>query len=109
MRIAILDDVHRAYEGTAGVSRLRDRAEVQIFTDPFRDPGVLRGFDAIVANRERTRFTRDLLQQLPNLKIIAQTGNHAYHIDLAAAEERQIVVAKAAGGFVEVRRSLLSG
>ena len=99
MRIAILDDVHCAYEGTTGVSRLRDRAEVQIFTGPFGDPAVLRGFDAVVANRERTRFTRDLLQQLPNLKIIAQTGNHAYHIDLPAAEERQIIVAKAAGGF----------
>jgi hypothetical protein len=60
MRIAILDDVHHAYEGTTGVSRLRDRAEVQIFTGPFGDPAVLRSFDAIVANRERTRFTRDL-------------------------------------------------
>src|SRR5262245_45292447 len=77
MRIAILDDVHRGYEGTTGVSRLRDRGEVQIFTGPFGDPAVLRSFDAIVANRERTRFTRDLLQQLPNLKIIAQTGNHS--------------------------------
>jgi hypothetical protein len=68
MRIAILDDVHRAYEGTTGVSRLRGRADVQIFTGPFGDPAALRGFDAIVANRERTRFTRDLLQQLPNLQ-----------------------------------------
>jgi phosphoglycerate dehydrogenase-like enzyme len=99
MRVAILDDVHRAYEGTTGVHRLRDRAEVKIFTCPVADPTVLRDFDAVVANRERTRFTRTLLQQLPNLQIIAQTGNHAYHIDLAAAEERQIIVAKAAGGF----------
>ena len=109
MRVAILDDVHRAYEGTTGVSRLRDRAEVQIFTGPFGDPAVLLSFDAVVANRERTRFTRDLLQQLPNLQIIAQTGNHAYHIDLTAAEERKIIVAKAAGGFVEARQSLRSG
>src|ERR1019366_4521259 len=93
------DDIHSAYEGTAGVRRLRDRAEVQIFIHPFGDPSVLRGFDALVANRERTRFTRALLQQLPDLRIIAQTGNHVYHIDLAAAEERQIIVAKATGGF----------
>lgn len=109
MRIAILDDVHRAYEGTTGVSRLRDRAEVQIFTAPFGDPAALRGFDAVVANRERTRFTRDLLQQLPNLQIIAQTGNHAYHIDLAAAEERKIIVAKAAGGFCRSAAELAFG
>ncbi|MGB7783598.1 MAG: hypothetical protein WCF86_19135, partial [Pseudolabrys sp.] len=109
MRVAILDDVHRAYEGTTGVSRLRDRAEVQIFTGSFGDPAALRGFDAVVANRERTRFTRDLLQQLPNLQIIAQTGNHAYHIDLAAAEERKIIVAKAAGGFCRSAAELAFG
>ena len=109
MRVAILDDVHRAYEGTPGVGRLRDRAEVQIFTGPFGDPAVLRGFDAVIANRERTRFTRDLFKQLPNLKIIAQTGNHAYHIDLAAAEERKIIVAKAAGGFCRSAAELAFG
>ncbi len=99
MRVAILDDIHHAYERTAGVRRLRERAEVRIFTAPFGDPAALRGFDALVANRERTRFTRELLDQLLDVRIIAQTGNHAYHIDLAAAEERGIVVAKASGGF----------
>ena len=99
MRVAILDDIHHAYEGTAGVRRIRERAEVRIFTAAFGAPTELRGFDALVANRERTRFTRDLLRQLPDVRIIAQTGNHAYHIDLPAAEERGIVVAKASGGF----------
>lgn len=109
MRIAILDDIHRAYEGTSGVRRLRDRAEVQIFIHPFGDPSVLRGFDALVANRERTLFTRSLLEQLPDLRIIAQTGNHAYHIDLAAAEERRIIVAKATGGFCTSAAELAIG
>jgi phosphoglycerate dehydrogenase-like enzyme len=98
MRVAILDDVHHAYEGTPGVRRLRDRVEVQIFTEPFGGPSALRNFDALVANRERTRFSRALLEQLPDLRIIAQTGNHVYHIDLDAAEERRIIVAKATGG-----------
>jgi phosphoglycerate dehydrogenase-like enzyme len=109
MRVAILDDIHNAYEGTAGVRRLRDRAEVQIFIHPFGDPSVLRGFDALVANRERTQFTRALLEQLPDLRIIAQTGNHVYHIDLAAAEERQIIVAKATGGFCTSAAELAIG
>ena len=99
MKVAILDDFHDAYEGTSGVRRLREHAEVCIFTVPFGDPEALRGFDALVANRERTHFTRDLLERLPDLRIIAQTGNHAQHIDLAAAAERGIVVAKASGGF----------
>jgi len=99
MRIAILDDIHEAYEHTAGVRRLRERADVRIFSGPFGDPAALRGFDALVANRERTKFTRALLLALPDLRIIAQTGNHAYHIDLVAAQERGIVVAKASGGY----------
>lgn len=99
MRVAILDDIHHAYEGTRGVDRLRQRAEVAIFTAPFGPPTALRGFDAVVANRERTRFTRALLDQLPDLRIIAQTGNHIYHIDMDAAAERGVLIAKATGGF----------
>ncbi len=99
MRVAILDDIHHAYERTTGVRRLRERTEVRIFTAPFGSPAALAGFDALVANRERTKFTRELLEQLPDLRVIAQTGNHAYHIDLPAAEARGIVVGKAAGGF----------
>jgi phosphoglycerate dehydrogenase-like enzyme len=98
MRVAILDDIHEAYEGTRGVIRLRERAEVKIFTSSFGDPSALRGYDAVVANRERTKFTRSLFELLPDLRIIAQTGNHAYHIDLAAAEDRKIIVGKATGG-----------
>ena len=60
---------------------------------------MLDGFDALLANREQTRFTRKLLQQLPDVRIIAQTGNHAHHIDLRAASELGIVVAQASGGY----------
>ena len=99
MRIAILDDIHQVWEGTEGVRRLRERADVRVFTQPFDDPSALRGFDALIANRERTRFTRDLLEQLPDVRVIAQTGNHANHIDFDAARERGIVIAQASAGY----------
>jgi phosphoglycerate dehydrogenase-like enzyme len=99
MRVAVLDDIHSAYENSAGLARLRERAEVKVFTAPFGRPEALRGFDALIANRERTRFSRELFEQLPDVRIIAQTGNHAYHIDFAAAAERGIVIGKASGGF----------
>jgi phosphoglycerate dehydrogenase-like enzyme len=98
MRVAILDDIHDAFGSTEAVGRLRQCAEVRIFTHPFGEPEALRGFDALIANRERTRFTRELLGQLPDLRIIAQTGNHAYHVDFEAADALGIVVAKASGG-----------
>ena len=99
MRVAILDDIHRAWERTDGVRRLRERAEVVIFTEPFGEPSKLRGFDALIANRERTKLTRELLEQLPDVRVIAQTGNHAAHLDFAAARELGIVIAQASGGY----------
>ena len=71
MKVAVLDDIHHAYDGTAGIRRLREHAEVRIFTAPFGDAAMLRGFDALVANRERTRFTRTLLEQLPDVPCFA--------------------------------------
>ena len=91
MRIAILDDIHHAWDGTDGVRRLRERAEVRIFTGTFGHPAALSGFDVLIANRERTAFTRDLLEKLTGVRLIVQTGNHANHIDFAAAKERGIV------------------
>ena len=99
MRVAVLDDIHQVYENSEGIRRLRERAEVVVFSAPIGQRASLQGFDALIANRERTRFTRELLTQLPDVRIIAQTGNHAYHVDLAAAEELGIVIAKASGGF----------
>jgi phosphoglycerate dehydrogenase-like enzyme len=99
MRVAILDDVHGAYAATEGVRRLRERADVTIFERPYDSPVALRGYDAIVTNRERTRLTRAFFEALPGLRIVAQTGNHAYHVDFAAAAAHGVVIAKAAGGF----------
>lgn len=99
MRVAVLNDIHHAYEETPGLRRLREHAQVEVFTEPLSGPEDLKGFDAVIANRERTLFTAQFMEQLPGLRIIAQTGNHAYHIDLEAAERLGIVVAKATGGF----------
>jgi phosphoglycerate dehydrogenase-like enzyme len=99
MRIAVLDDIHDAWAGTAGIRRLRERADVTIFTKPFGDAQALRGFDALIANRERTKFTRELLARLPDVRVIAQTGNHAAHLDFEAAADLGIVIAQASGGY----------
>ena len=99
MRIAILDDIHQAWAATPGVRKLRELAEVEIFTGAIAGAAQLDGFDAVIANRERTRFDRDLLAALKDVKLIVQTGNHAAHIDFAAADELGIIVGKASGGY----------
>jgi hypothetical protein len=85
MRVAIPDDIHHAYEGTPGVSRLRARAEVEIFTESCREPNALKNFDALVANRERTRFSRAVLKQLPDEALLA-TAREAMRKSKAWAE-----------------------
>jgi len=89
MRIVVLDDFHRVYGDSGGVARLRERADVTVYTDPpaSRDELVarLRGVPIVIANRERTHFPADLFPRLPDLELICNTGGHAYHVDVPAA------------------------
>ncbi len=48
--------------------------------------------EVIVAIRERVAFGRELLQRLPNLRLIALVGRAATTIDYAACRERNVLV-----------------
>ena len=102
MKVTVLDDYQRALESTEAIARLRQKADVQIFTEKFADEDALvrtlGGSQAIIPIRERTKFPAALLSRLTDLELISQTGNHAYHIDLDAATARGIVVSLAPGG-----------
>lgn len=56
--------------------------------------------DALVLTRERTRIDAALLERLPKLKLISQTGKLAGHLDLAACTARGIVVTEGRGSPV---------
>jgi phosphoglycerate dehydrogenase-like enzyme len=103
MKVAVLDDYQHAFEGSPAIERLRQKAEVQIFTEKFASEEkliqALKGSQAIIPIRERTKFPAPLLTVLSDLQIIAQTGNHAYHIDMEAASAAGIVVTMAPGGI----------
>jgi D-3-phosphoglycerate dehydrogenase len=47
----------------------------------------------IMAIRERTRLDERVFKRMPNLKLILQTGGHAYHIDRSAAHKHNIQIA----------------
>lgn len=47
--------------------------------------------------RERTPFPKELLQQLPNLRLLLTTGTQFETFDLTAAKELGITVAAAPG------------
>ncbi|WP_346016198.1 D-2-hydroxyacid dehydrogenase family protein [Bradyrhizobium sp. C-145] len=67
-----------------------------MFNDHLTDPSAvierLRPFDVVCAMRERTPLPREILQQLPNLKLIASTGPRNASIDSQAATDLGIAV-----------------
>jgi phosphoglycerate dehydrogenase-like enzyme len=96
MKVAILDDYQDVALLLADWSAVRRRAEITVFNDHLADPAAvaerLRPFDVVCVMRERTPLSRDILQQLPRLKLIASTGPRNAAIDMRVAAERGIVV-----------------
>ena len=95
MIIAIPDDYHGMVGKLDCIAKLSGH-DVRIFHDvapaAHRLLGHLREADVIVPIRERTVFTREIVERLPNLKLFSQTGRSTHHIDKAACTERGIVV-----------------
>jgi D-3-phosphoglycerate dehydrogenase len=103
MKIAVLDDYQDAVR-TLDCFKLLDGHQVKVFSNSARGLGQLAirlaPFDALVLIRERTRVPRALLEKLPNLKLISQTGKLAGHVDVAAATERGVAIAEGIGSPV---------
>jgi D-3-phosphoglycerate dehydrogenase / 2-oxoglutarate reductase len=53
--------------------------------------------DALVLIRERTRISSQLLDKLPHLRMISQTGRVGPHVDIEACSERGIAVLEGSG------------
>lgn len=100
MKIAILDDYQDCVRHL-DCYKLLDGHEVKVFNNSARGVGQLAirlaDFDALVLIRERTELTRSLLEKLPKLKLISQTGKVSGHIDVAAASVRGITIVEGIG------------
>jgi phosphoglycerate dehydrogenase-like enzyme len=95
-KVAILDDFEKLADTVPAYAKLRERADVTILRKRLDSSenivAALRDFDAILLMRERTFFTDKEYSQLPNLKLISQTGRTSKHLDLASATRRGIAV-----------------
>lgn len=100
MKIAILDDYHGVAQGYADWNSLGSQASVQVFRDYLPEDkraAALQPFDVIVIMRERTPFPAELVNALPNLRLLVTTGLRNNSIDMAACKARGIVVSGAPG------------
>lgn len=109
IKLAILDD----YQNIASphFESLKPAFSITVFRDtllPYNHPSTppevkqelvdrLKPFTAISSMRERTPFPRDLLKQLPNLKLLLTTGMRNAGIDMVTAKELGIHVTGATG------------
>ncbi len=95
-QVAVLDDYQDVALRMADWSALPATVKVEVFRDHLSDLQEialrLREFDVVVAMRERTPFRRELLSQLPRIKLLITTGMINAAIDLDAAREMGITV-----------------
>ena len=103
MNIVILDDYQDAVRKLKCASKLEEYP-AKVYTNTVKGIGQLsvrlRDADVIVLIRERTHITRQLLEKLPRLRLIAQTGRVGAHVDVQACTERGVAVAEGVGSPV---------
>ncbi len=100
MNIVILDDYQDAVRKLACATKL-EAFPAKVYTNTVKGIGQLsirlKDADIIVLIRERTQLTRPLVEKLPKLKLVVQTGRLGNNIDVPACTERGIAVAEGTG------------
>ncbi len=100
MNIVILDDYQDVVRKLDCAAKL-DAYNAKVYTNTVKGLGQLsvrlKDADILVLIRERTHLNKQLLEKLPRLKLISQTGAAGSHIDLEACSGRGIAVAQGTG------------
>jgi phosphoglycerate dehydrogenase-like enzyme len=96
LRCAILDDYLNVTLKLADWSRIGDRVDVTVFSEPFTSTeaaaSALKDFEIVLAMRERTPFPRALFAALPKLKLLITSGMRNAAIDSEAAKDHNVVL-----------------
>lgn len=90
-RVAILDDYQRTAHRHAAWDSLPEGAHLTYFFEHLGSPEevitALEPSDVVVAMRERAPFPAEVLDRLPNLRLLVTTGPANAAIDTAAARD----------------------
>ena len=94
LKVAILDDYQDVSKEFVDLKKLSGKYEFKIFSEPFLDEAEaieqLADFEALLIMRERTPITKNLIDNLNDLKFIITTGMRNKSIDLEAAKKRKL-------------------
>ncbi|MDC1114478.1 D-2-hydroxyacid dehydrogenase family protein [Candidatus Pelagibacter sp.] len=96
LKVAILDDYQNVSQEFVDLKKLSGKYEFKIFSEPFVDEAEaieqLADFEVLLIMRERTPITKNLIDNLNDLKFIITSGLRNKAIDLEAAKKRKIIV-----------------
>ena len=96
LKVAILDDYQNVSQEFVDLKKLSGKYEFKIFSEPFIDEEEaleqLADFEALLIMRERTPITKNLINNLGNLRFIITSGSRNKAIDLEAAKKRKIII-----------------
>ena len=95
-RCAILDDYQNVALQFADWSRCATDVDVTVFNRSLGDNAdvakALADFQIVCLMRERTPFPREVIEKLPNLRLLVTTGKRNAIIDMAAAKDKNVLV-----------------
>lgn len=95
-RVVVLDDYQHAALEVADWSAVQERAAVEVLSEHIADPDELvrrlAGHEIVVAMRERTPFPAEVLERLPDLRLLVTTGRRNAAIDVEAARRLGVTV-----------------
>ncbi len=93
--LLILDDWEGLVAASPHWASLKEQVDIKFLPVPIDQvpDAELSNVNFLMAMRERTALTEQVFARLPQLKLVLQTGGHAYHIDQAAAQKRGIAIA----------------
>ena len=96
IKVAVLDDYQNVFEEIVEKEKFKSKFDFKIFNEAFNDENeaieALREFEALFIMRERTPITKNLLENLPNLKYIMTSGMRNNSINLEVTKKKGILV-----------------
>ncbi|MGE5306550.1 MAG: D-2-hydroxyacid dehydrogenase family protein [Alphaproteobacteria bacterium] len=101
MKIAVIDDYQDAFRTLRCYEKLKGH-DIIIYNDTEKDPARLadrlKEAEAVLLTQQRSRFPSAVIERLPNLKLISQTGRATAHIDIDACTRYGIIVSAGGAG-----------
>ena len=98
IKVAVLDDYQNAFLEIVEIDKLKKKFNFKIFNEAFNNENetieALKEFEVLFIMRERTPVTKNLLENLPNLKYIMTSGmrNNSINLEVTKKKGKKLII-----------------